>query len=361
MKRYGYLYPKITSFENLVLAAKCAQKSKRFRPEVLRFNLNFETEILQLQTELQTQTYQPGSYFNFEIYDPKPRWISAAPYRDRVVHHALCNVIQPIFERSFIADTYANRIGYGTHRALRRFAHFTRKSSHVFQADIRRYFPNINHSILKTLIRRKIKCPGTLGLIDRIIDNSPILPSSPPSRTGSASRAQPPQEIPSSPDSTGIPIGNLTSQFFANLYLSGFDHYVLEHLKPQGYIRYVDDFALFSNDRDELYSNRQSIETYLKTQLHLEIHPIKSQIFETRIGCNFVGFRVFPDRIRVRNSQLRHSRLRIKRWKDLDRQNALSVETIQRTLTSWNAHLSHANTYKLRQTIEAKLPQHWLS
>jgi retron-type reverse transcriptase len=316
MKRYGYLYPKITSFENLLLAANRAQKSKRFRPEVLRFNLNFETELLQLQTELQTQTYQPGNYFNFEIYDPKPRWISAAPYRDRVVHHALCTIIQPIFERSFISDTYANRIGYGTHRALERFAHFTRKSPYVFQADIRRYFPSINHSILKKLIRRKIKCPDTLWLIDRILEN---------------------------------------------LYLSAFDHYVCEQLKPQGYLRYVDDFALFSNDRDTLYSNRQSIETYLQTELHLEIHPIKSQIFETRIGCNFVGFRVFPTHIRVRNSNLRRARTRIKNWKMLDRQNVLHLEGIQRSLTSWNEHLSHGNTYKLRQKIQETIPQHWLS
>ena len=342
MKRYGYLYPKITSFENLILAANRAQKSKRFRPEVLRFNQNFETEILQLQAELQTRTYQPGNYFNFEIYDPKPRWISAAPYRDRVVHHALCHIIQPIFERSFIHDTYANRIGYGTHRALERFTHFTRKSTYVFQADIRRYFPNINHSILKTLIRRKIKCPDTLWLIDRIIDNSPKID-------------------PTAPPATGIPIGNLTSQFFANLYLSAFDHYVCEQLKPSGYLRYVDDFALFSNDRDELYSHRKAIETVLQTELHLEIHAIKSQIFETRIGCNFVGFRIFPTHIRVRNSNLRRARTRIKNWKMLDQRNCLHLEGIQRSLTSWNEHLSHANTHKLRQTIQATLPQHWLT
>jgi RNA-directed DNA polymerase len=365
MKRYGYLYHKITSFNNLFIASKNAQKSKRFRPQVLAFNHSLEHNLLELQTQLQQKTYQPGEYYNFEIYEPKPRIISAAPYRDRIIHHALCQIIQPIFERTFIHHSYANRKDKGTHRALRHYSQCVLKYEYVLQCDIRRYFPSIHHATLKALIRRKIKCPDTLWLIDRIIDNSPILePSCPssPACTGSASRAQPPREIPSSSSPTidriGIPIGNLTSQFFANLYLNSLDHHICEQLKPAGYLRYVDDFALFSNDRDFLYTARKAIEQHLAT-LHLEIHPIKSQIFKTRTGCNFVGFRIFPDRIRIRNSNLRRARIRIKHFKESD--PPAPLVTIQQSIQSWNAHLSHADTHNLRQTIQAKFPTDWLS
>jgi retron-type reverse transcriptase len=166
MKRYGNLYPQITTFENLLNAAKKAQRSKRFRAPVLAFNDNLERELFQLQRELVTQTYQPGRYKTFEIYEPKRRVISAAPYRDRVVHHALCNVVVPIFDRTFIATTYANRMGYGSHRALRQCVEYARASRYVLQCDICKYFPSIDITILKQQIRRKLKCPKTLWLID---------------------------------------------------------------------------------------------------------------------------------------------------------------------------------------------------
>jgi retron-type reverse transcriptase len=172
MKRYGNLYPQIIDFDNLYLSARKAQKGKRFRENVLQFNYNLGTELLKIQQELKDKTYQPGSYRTFYLRDIKSRLISAAPYRDRVVHHALCNIIIPIFERTFISDTYANREGYGTHKALMRFTDFARSSRYVLQCDIRKYFPSIDHEILKQLIRRKIKCPDTLWLIDAIIDNS---------------------------------------------------------------------------------------------------------------------------------------------------------------------------------------------
>ncbi len=135
MKRHGHLWPSIIDFANLLKAARQAQKGKRYRENVLQFNYHLEEELLQLQAELASQTYRPGPYKTFEIVEPKRRMISAAPYRDRVVHHALCNIIMPIFERTFIADSYANRVGFGTHRALRRFTTFARSSRYVLQCD----------------------------------------------------------------------------------------------------------------------------------------------------------------------------------------------------------------------------------
>jgi RNA-directed DNA polymerase len=297
MKRYGNLWPDLISFENLLLSARKAHRGKRFRHNVLEFNDQLEANLLQLQNELITHTYQPGKYRTFEILDPKPRMISAAPYRDRVVHHALCNIIVAPIERTFIHDSYANRTGFGTHRALRKFTHLCRTHRYVLQCDIRKYFPNSDLTILKTQLHRKIKCPDTQWLIDLIIDNSN--PQNAPLVYFPDDDLFTPHVRPK-----GLPIGNLTSQFFANVYLNGFDHFVKETLKAKHYLRYVDDFVLFSDDRGFLAESRCAIEAYLAT-LRLEIHPIKSQLFETRHGANFVGFRVLPHRLRIRNDNLR--------------------------------------------------------
>ncbi|MGB3292211.1 MAG: RNA-directed DNA polymerase [Phormidesmis sp.] len=242
MKRYGNLWPQIINFENLWWAARKAERGKRYRENVLDFNFNFEENLIQLQSELIAKTYQPGPYKTFKIIDPKPRIISAAPYRDRVVHHALCNIITPLFENGFIADSYANRVGFGTHRALAKFVELARSHRYVLQCDVRKYFPSIDHEILKALIRRKLKCQDTLWLIDTIIDGS---------NEQETVLQYFPGDIMLTPAMRrrGLPIGNLTSQFFANVYLNGFDHFVKEQLRVKCYIRYVDDFVLLSDDR----------------------------------------------------------------------------------------------------------------
>jgi len=347
MKRYGNLYPKIVEFTNIFYAAKQAQRGKRFRENVLSFNDNLENELIQLQQELRQKTYQPGEYRTFYIREPKRRMISAAPYRDRVVHHALCNVIVPIFERSFIDDSYANRLGFGSHRALRRFTEFARSSRYVLECDIKRYFPTIDHEILKTLIRRKIKCPETLWLIEMIIDNSNL--------------QEPVIDYFSHDDlltpvqrRKGLPIGNLTSQFLANVYLNGFDHFVKEQLKVTKYLRYVDDFALFSNEPEFLSDARVAIEEYLE-QLRLKIHPIKSQLFETKYGANYVGFRVFPQYIRVRSHSLRRARYRLKKLRQDYGRGIIGVKQVTQSIHSWVGHLKHADTYQLKKRIFSTL------
>ncbi len=351
MKRYGNLWPQIIEFENLLQAARQAQRGKRYRPNVLDFNYHLDRELLRLQRELSNQSYKPGRYRTFDIYDPKPRMISAAPYRDRVVHHALCNIIVPPLEKTLIADTYANRTGYGSHRALTRFIHFARTSRYCLQCDIRKYFPSLDHGILKALLRRKIKCPDTLWLIDTIID-------------GSNPQGQELEYFPNDDLLTplerrrGLPIGNLTSQFFANLYLSPFDHFVKEQLKARKYLRYVDDFALFSDDRAFLAEARVAIETYL-SGLRLRIHPIKSQLTATRYGANFVGFRILPSgerasravRIRVRNRSLRRARGRLREMQQAYTTGELSLAALVQRLQSWEAHLLHGDTHHLRRDI----------
>ena len=347
MKRYGNLYPQVIKFENILLASRQAQKGKRFRDNILEFNYNLETELIRLQQKLTDKSYQPGAYRTFHLTNPKSRLISAAPYRDRVVHHALCNIIVPIFEKTFIADSYANRLGFGTHRALKKFTHFARNSRYVLQCDIKKYFPSIDHIILKELLRRKIKCSDTLWLIDTIIGNSN-------EQEGIIDHFPGDELLTPLTRRRGLPIGNLTSQFFANIYLNGFDHFVKEQLKISKYVRYVDDFALFSDDRELLADARLAIEAYL-AQLRLKIHPIKSQLFETKIGATFLGFRVFSDKIRVRNSNLHQARRRLKRLQTDYAQGRIELKKVNQSIQSWFAHLEHGDTWHLRQQIFASL------
>ncbi|MFM2433236.1 MAG: hypothetical protein RLZZ511_4450 [Cyanobacteriota bacterium] len=351
MKRHNHLWEEVTAFENLLKACRQAQKGKRFRPNVLAFNYNLEAELLQLQQELRAKTYQPGEYRTFSIYEPKPRLISAAPYRDRVVHHALCNVIIPIFDRTFIHHSYANRVGYGTHCALRQFTEWMRSHRYILQCDIQKYFPSIDHKVLKSMLKTKIKCPKTWWLIRQIIDFS--------NPQQSIIEYFPGDDLLTPIERRrGLPIGNLTSQFLANCYLNSLDHFVTEQLGIKHYLRYVDDFCLFGDDMPVLADARQAIEIFLET-LRLKIHPIKSQLFETKVGASFVGFRVQPMgiafpwdvRLRVRNDNLRRSRLRLKQLRRDYKTGKISLDRIQSSSQSWFAHLDHGDTWRLQQKI----------
>ncbi|RMF01427.1 MAG: hypothetical protein D6773_10100 [Alphaproteobacteria bacterium] len=225
--RHEGLFPRIANFQALHRAAKRAVKGKRRKPGASAFFANLERELLRLERELSARGYRPGRYVEIEVRDPKRRIVSAAPFRDRVVHHALCAVIEPIFERGFIANSFANRKGKGTHRAVGVYERYRDRHAHVLRCDIFRYFPAIDHDILKTEFRRRIACPDTLWLMDRIVDGS---------------NPQEPVELHFPGDELftpyarrrGLPIGNLTSQFFANLFLDRFDHFVMTWVPNSG-------------------------------------------------------------------------------------------------------------------------------
>jgi retron-type reverse transcriptase len=347
VKRYGQLWNAITDFENLVLAARKAQLGKRWRENVLEFNHQLERELILIQSELQQKTYRPGAYKTFKIFEPKPRLISAAPYRDRVVHHALCNIIVPILEQRFIADSYANRRGLGSHRGLRRFTDYSHSQRYVLQCDIQKYFASMDHQILKALLRRKLKCFDTLWLLDTIIDASNLQEQTLAYFPGD--NLLTPLERP-----RGLPLGNLTSQFFANVYLNWFDHYVQKQLGIGRYLRYVDDFALFSDDLGVLKAAKPLLEEYL-AGLRLKLHPGKTRLQETNIGMNFLGFRILPDRLRVLNDNLRKGRRRLRELTDDYTDGKVSKEEIKQFVQSWFAHLDHGDTWRLRQQMLADL------
>jgi retron-type reverse transcriptase len=349
-RRYPFLhdlYPRLTSFPNLLAAAKDAQRGKRFRHDVLAFNSRLEAELFQLQNELRSFAYQPGPYRRFAIRDPKPRLISSAPYRDRVVHHALCAVIAPPLERRFLRSTYANRTGYGSHRALRRFIQASQSHRWVLTADIRLYFPSIDHQLLMAQLRQVIACQPTLWLLASILANG--------AEPGSAIDAFPgdtlltPLERP-----RGLPIGNLTSQFLANFHLDRFDHRVHRLSGIGAYMRYVDDFALFASSREALAQARAVIDQDL-IGLRLRLHPIKSQIRRCTDGASFVGFFVKPARVRVRNHNLIQGRRRLKRQTQAVATGRCSPEAARQSLQSWNAHLAHGHTLRLRRRLFAGL------
>jgi RNA-directed DNA polymerase len=340
MKTYNDLWGKITTWDNLLSAAYKARQGKKFHEDVSRFFFNLGSELLRLQHELQTQTYQPGLYTTFYVLDPKKRLISAAPFRDRVVHHALCNVIEPVFEKTFIHDSYANRVGKGTHRAIERYQYYARKYPYVLKCDIKKFFPSLDLALLKREIRWKIACPDTLWLIDRIIDNS---------NPQEAHLAWFPGDDLLTPSERrrGLPIGNLTSQFWANVYLNRFDHFIKETLCVPGYVRYVDDFVLFASTRAELHAQKQALTDYL-AGLRLLPHPDKTHIHRTASGVPFLGFRVWPQYRVVQKEKTRrferHLRARLsKRPPD--------KAGLEAGLNSWRGHVRFGQYRRLEYRV----------
>ena len=343
-RRIDGLFPNIASFAALEAAAQRAARGKRRKPGVAAFLARLEHEVLRLERELLTGTWRPGRYVEISIRDPKPRTVSAAPFRDRVVHHALCAAIDPVFERGFVFDSYANRRSKGTHRAVARYERFRSRFTAVLRCDIYRYFPAIDHAILKADVRRRIGCERTLELIDAIIDGSN--PQEPMHRYYPGDDLFTPFER-----RRGLPIGNLTSQLFANVYLDGLDHFVKEVLRAPGYLRYVDDFALFHDDPRVLVAWRERIETCLARR-RLSLHPRKTYVAPTAEPTTFLGYVLLPDgRRRLPEANVRRFRNRLRGMRDRVRAGVMTFEEAQPRVASWVAHARHANTRRLRRAL----------
>ena len=343
-KQHGNLYGEVANFGALKSAARRAIRGKRSKPGAAAFYANLEPELLRLERELRSQTYRPGRYVNIQIEDPKKRIVSAAPFRDRVVHHALCAIIEPIFEAGFIANSFANRRGKGTHKAIEAYERYRDRHGHVLRGDIYRYFPSIDHAILKAEYRRRIACERTLWLLDRIVDGS---------------NPQEPVNLYFPGDDLfapfarrrGLPLGNLTSQFFANMYLDRFDHFATEVLGAP-YLRYVDDFALFHGDPAVLREWQSRIEAHLHKR-RLKLHPEKTFIQPTDQDADFLGLTLEPDgfrRLPAAGLRRFHNRMRGMQygWNNGD---AAARQQIGCRIQSWVAHAAHANSWRLRQAI----------
>lgn len=248
-RSYDDLYDTLISFENLYLAYHKAARGKRGQVGVARFEFNLEGNLFSLQDALAALTYTPRPYTSFYIYDPKHRLISAAPFPDRVVHHALCNMIEPLFERTFIGDSYANRVGKGAHRALDRAQAWARQYRYVLQCDMEQFFPAIDHAVLRSILARKIADPRVLWLIDQILAGGAGVLQDEYSMVYFRG-----DDLFAVNRPRGLPIGNLTSQFWANVYLNELDQFVKRQLRCPAYLRYVDDFLLFADDKRTLWA-----------------------------------------------------------------------------------------------------------
>jgi RNA-directed DNA polymerase len=359
LKTYKNLYPQVHSFENLYLAYRAARKGKRQRVAVASFEFDLEGNLLELQDELYTQTYRPGAYTSFYIYEPKRRLVSAAPFRDRVVHHALCRVIEPIWEPRFIDTSYACRVGKGTHQALDRCHDWMRQYRYAFHGDVVKYFPSIDHQILRGLLARRIADRQTMWLVNRILDSGagiqagerPIVlfPQDDPS-TGSG------QGLFAALRPHGLPIGNLTSQFWANVYLHELDKFVKHQLRCRAYLRYMDDFVLFCDDKAQLQAWKAAIRDSLAANLRLELHPRKSPVFPVGVGIDFCGFRIHPTHRRLRRSSVRRFVRRFRRQREAYWRGELSFEEMSHSVQSWIAHAAHGDTWRLRRRLFADYP-----
>ena len=329
MKRYGHLFERIVTFENLLLAARKALRGKKDRKPVAMFYFHLEPEILKLEEELLEGTYVPRPYRSFMIYEPKPRKICAADIRDRVLHHAICNVLEPIFESFSIHDSYACRKGKGTHRAIRRAQAFSRRNRYFLKLDVQKFFESVDHERLKELLARKFKDGRLLDLLGQIIDHP----------------------IPDGEPGKGLPIGNLTSQHFANVYLSHLDHRVKDDLGIRFYIRYMDDMLLFGDDKADLHRHLAAVRRFLNEELRLELKEDAVLLAPVTQGIPFLGFRIFPGTIRVQRSGWTRFKRKVR-----DRERAyfageIDERTFTQSVQSLLGHMQHANTYRLRRNL----------
>lgn len=343
MKRTGQLWKALASWENLLEASRKAALGKKRKPAVAEFLLNQESELANLRQELLEGSYQPGPYRTFTIREPKSRMISAAPFRDRVVHHALTQVLEPVFERRFTADSYACRQGLGVHAALTKGREAARRYPFVLKCDIQKYFPSIDHEILKDLLGRVIKCGPTLALAHRIIDGS--------NRQEEIAVYYPGDDL-FTPFSRrrGLPLGNQTSQFFANVYLNPLDHFVARELRAGAYIRYVDDFFLFGEDKETLAEARARIVSFLCT-FRLSIHPGKSRIYRVADGVTMLGWRLYPHDLRLNRGNLVRAR---RRMAELGRGYAagkMSMEDVKVRVMAWLGHARFGNTEGICRSV----------
>jgi RNA-directed DNA polymerase len=284
MKRAGRLMERVLDRETLREAFARASRGRRTNCDAAAFGMRLDENLAELAGDLAEGTYEVGPYHQFTIFDPKERLITAPCFRDRVLHHAVALVCEPVFERLLIADTFACRRGKGRVAAVERARFFARRYPWFLKLDIRKYFDSIDHEILSRQLRRKFKDRRLLDLFDRIIASYKVEPG------------------------RGVPIGSLTSQHFANFYLGGLDRFVKEELRAGGYVRYMDDFVIWGENRAWLSSVRERVEEFVARELSLALKP-HPYINQARWGMDFLGCRVKPSHIAFGNERLKLTHL----------------------------------------------------
>lgn len=326
MKRHGNLWNKIIDKDNLLLAFKKAKRHKSWQQKVIKVEQNLEEMIEKLRESLINGTYKTSGYRQKKIYEPKERTIYILPfYPDRIVHHAIMNILEPIWDKLFISHSYACRKNKGQHKGSIKCMEYVRKNRFCLKCDISKFYPSINHEILKRIIRKKIKCKRTIKLLDEIIDSI---------------------DTP-----TNVPIGNYLSQWFGNLYLNELDVYMKQDNHVKNYIRYCDDFLLFSNDKVLLKELAKKIEEFVTVKLKLKLS--KCDLFPTSQGVDFLGYRHFPKGyILVRKTTVKRMKRRLRKLKWEIKTGRLAKDRAISVIGSLMGWLRWANTYNLKIKLQ---------
>lgn len=315
MKRYNNLFDKIVTLDNLYLADKRARRQKQHRPEIIEFDKSREKLLLDLQKKLINGEYRTSEYYIFKIYEPKEREIFKLPYYpDRIVHHAIMNIMEPIWVSSFVKGTYSCIKNRGIHKALKDVKHALKdeaNTQYCLKLDVRKFYPSIDHAILKQLIRKKIKDKRLLSLLDEIIESA-----------------------------QGVPIGNYLSQFFANLYLTYLDHWIKEQKKVRYYFRYADDIVILGRDKQELRDLFYNIQDYLNNKLKLNFKD-NWQIFKVDSrGIDFVGYRIFHTDTLLRKSIKKKF---CKKINKLNKKQNIDKDTYKQKICSYIGWIKYCN------------------
>lgn len=347
MKREGNLWLALTAWPNLLLAAAKAKRRKRHRPAVRRFEFRREFALLALRRDLLAGTFAPGPFVTHWVHRPKRRLISAAPYPDRVLHHAVMNVLEPILERHFHPHSFACRTGKGTHAASRHLQALLRRFRFSLQLDVRKFFPSIDHDILKARFRRLLKDRPFLALLDRLVDGSndqePAIEYFPADTLFTPLERR-----------RGLPIGNLTSQWLANWYLDPLDHWLTSRLGVGGYVRYCDDFIVCDDDPGKLRHLMTAIPEFL-AGLRLKVHEEPLCVLPSKAGRTFVGYRTTPTYRRITGEGKRRFFRRLRWMKRAFAAGRISAETVHQRLMSWMGHAGPADSAPLVRRLNEEL------
>ena len=343
MKRYNNIYSKIYDFENLYEAYLEARKCKRYRHDVMRFTANLEENLIEIQNELIYKTYKVGKYNEFFVYDPKKRLIMSLPFRDRVVQWAIYRQLNPLFDKRYISTSYGCRVGGGAHRAVKKLKEYIREqpgTAYVLKMDISKYFYRINHDVLMEILRSMIKDEGVLWLLGRIIYSEHNFGIDVADWDYSGKRLS----------DVGMPIGNLSSQMFANLYLNAADHFAKEVLQCKYYIRYMDDMVIVDIDKRRLREVLRAMDDFLINCLALKLNN-KTCIRTAAQGVDFCGYRVWKTHIRLRKKSALKMKHRIKHLQKEFSKGRINADRFRNSLMSYMGMLQHCDAYSLKKKI----------
>ena len=331
MKRAGGLIPQIACFDNLHLAFFKAKKGKEHKEAVIDYRKNLAGNLSRLQQQILSGMVNVGNYHYFTIYDPKERQICAADFNERVLHHALMNVCHPCFEKYQIFDSYATRIGKGTYKALERAERFQKENQWYFKFDVRKYFDSIAHPILQNMLRLRFKDPLLLGIFDKIINSYHTQPGK------------------------GLPIGNLTSQYFANHYLGMLDHFILNQLKVPAYVRYMDDFIIWHDNKEILMDMGKKASMFLAERLGLSLKT--SDLNRCTKGLSFVGYLIFPEKTHLAARSRKRYQQKMNEFTGWLETGRWAQSEFQQHALALNAFVFHADSLYFRKKVLCNIGQ----